>query len=594
MATHLNGRWDVIRQHLPENLREHRALYLVVVLTTALVGSLLAWLLSSSAPGRSMSMVFSGLFFSLLLAFIRGLPERETVYAAAGIGVTYLFLVSLTDGHIYSSTLAWLPLIPLAIFYVIHPRAGRLWMLLMVLLQLLMAVVAWVWGDQLTPINVPELPVMSFIDLFMVTIVLFVVPDFYQKDVDRHLFVSRTHQRELQARQVELEHAHQMQEHFIASVSHELRTPMNAILGLNNLLLERVKDKPQASKVLAYSRQSADHLMTVINDVLDYSQFNTGQISARVERFALRETVQAAFELFQPKIENTTLRYTCEMGVDVPEWVSTDRHRLMQVLVNLLGNAIKFTHQGGVALQVSAVDGGVAFSIQDTGIGIASDQQQRIFERFSQADASIQSRYGGSGLGLTISQRLVQMLGGRLQLESHEGAGSRFWFWLPLKGVAAPGARAYKKEQVSAGGGQGLRFLVVDDHPVNRLLAQQVLARHWPLADLVQAQDGREALQKLQQQDVDLVLMDMVMPVMDGIEATTMIRASADARTRHTPVLGLTANVNASDLARFEQAGLNGLLLKPFEQSQLVEQMDRLLQLGQPEDTADFVKGGAS
>ena len=575
MTTHLNSRWVAIKGRLPERLRDHRSLYVVMVFTTALFASVLASFTSWSVPGRSISMVFSVLFFFLLLAFIRGLPERKTVYAAVGIGVTFLFLCSLTEGHIYSSNLAWLPLIPLVIFYFINPRAGRLWMLLMVFLQVLIAAVAWVWGNQLPPINVPELPVMSLIDLFMATIVLFVVPDFYQRDVDRHLLFSRARQRDLQAKQVELEHAQQMQEHFIASVSHELRTPMNAILGLNNLLLERVKDKPQASKVLAYTRQSADHLMTVINDVLDYSQFNTGQISARVERFALRETVQAAFELFQPKVENTTLRYTCEIGADVPQWVSTDRHRLMQVLVNLLGNAIKFTHQGGVTLQVSAVDGGVVdggvvFAIQDTGIGIASDQQQRIFERFSQADASIQSRYGGSGLGLTISQRLVQMLGGQLQLESHEGAGSRFWFWLPMPSVAAPEARAHEKEQVSAGGGQGLRFLVVDDHPVNRLLVQQVLARHWPQADVEQAQDGREALQKLQQQGFDLVLMDMVMPVMDGIEATTLLRASADARMRQTPVLGLTANVNAGDLARFEQAGLNGLLLKPFDVEQLL------------------------
>jgi signal transduction histidine kinase/CheY-like chemotaxis protein len=594
MTTHLNSRWVAIKGRLPERLREHRSLYVVMVFTTALFASVLAAFISSSAPARSISMVFSVLLFSLLLAFIRGLPESKTVYAAAGIGVTYLFLGSLTEGHIYSSNLAWLPLIPLVIFYFINPRAGRLWMLLMVFLQVLVAAVAWVWGDQLPPINVPELPVMSLIDLFMATIVLFVVPDFYQRDVDRHLLFSQQRQRDLQAKQVELEHAQQMQEHFIASVSHELRTPMNAILGLNNLLLERVKDKPQASKVLAYTRQSADHLMTVINDVLDYSQFNMGQISARVERFALRETVQAAFELFQPKVENTTLRYTCEIGADVPQWVSTDRHRLMQVLVNLLGNAIKFTHQGGVTLQVSAVDGGVAFAIQDTGIGIASDQQQRIFERFSQADASIQSRYGGSGLGLTISQRLVQMLGGQLQLESHEGAGSRFWFWLPLQGVAAPEARAHEKEQVSAGGGQGLRFLVVDDHPVNRLLVQQVLARHWPQADVEQAQDGREALQKLQQQGFDLVLMDMVMPVMDGIEATTVMRASADARMRQTPVLGLTANVNAGDLARFEQSGLNGLLLKPFEQSKFVDQMDRLVQRRQPGAPADLAQAEAT
>ena len=578
MTTHLNRRWVAIKERLPERLREHRSLYVVMVFTTALFASVLATFISSSAPGRSISMVFSVLLFSLLLAFIRGLPERKTVYAAVCIGVTYLFLSSLTEGHIYSSNLAWLPLIPLVIFYFINPRVGRLWMLLVVFLQVLIAAVAWVWGDQLPPINVPELPVMSLIDLFMATIVLFVVPDFYQRDVDRHLLASRARQRDLQAKQVELEHAQQMQEHFIASVSHELRTPMNAILGLNNLLLERVKDKPQASKVLAYTRQSADHLMTVINDVLDYSQFNTGQISARVERFALRETVQAAFELFQPKIENTTLRYTCEIGVDVPQWVSTDRHRLMQVLVNLLGNAIKFTHQGGVKLQVSVVDGGVAFAIQDTGIGIASDQQRRIFERFSQADASIQSRYGGSGLGLTISQSLVHMLGGRMGLESHEGAGSRFWFWLPLQPEQAPAPASPQLGLAPLLTERALKFLVVDDHQVNRLLARKVLLRQWPGSVVEECDDGSKAVQALQAGTrYDLVLMDMVMPVMDGIEATRLIRQSMQPGVSATPVLGLTANVNAQDLAQFEQAGLNGLLLKPFEVDRLHSEVQRLL-----------------
>jgi CheY-like chemotaxis protein len=155
-----------------------------------------------------------------------------------------------------------------------------------------------------------------------------------------------------------------------------------------------------------------------------------------------------------------------------------------------------------------------------------------------------------------------------------------------MPSVAAPEARAHEKEQVSAGGGQGLRFLVVDDHPVNRLLVQQVLARHWPQADVEQAQDGREALQKLQQQGFDLVLMDMVMPVMDGIEATTLLRASADARMRQTPVLGLTANVNAGDLARFEQAGLNGLLLKPFDVEQLLTEATHQVLIAQQKGAA--------
>ena len=561
---------DRLYARLPVHLREDKRLYMAGLLVLCISATGVTAMASPHAGIRLQCVVATLLLLLLLLRFLMGSSVEKTLRMGTLLAVVHITGEAIQNNQIYASSLAWLALMPVTQFH-IHGRAEALRWTFVGLACTSCAMLIGIWQGEaaIKAFGILQAPT-SLSEYFLAAIGIIVVPWIYSKRYEEALAASQQRQRDLQAKQVELEYAQQMQEHFIASVSHELRTPMNAILGLNNLLLERVKDKPQASKVLAYTRQSADHLMTVINDVLDYSQFNMGQISARVERFALRETVQAAFELFQPKVENTTLRYTCEIGADVPQWVSTDRHRLVQVLVNLLGNAIKFTHQGGVTLQVSAVDGGVAFAIQDTGIGIASDQQQRIFERFSQADASIQSRYGGSGLGLTISQRLVQMLGGQLQLESHEGAGSRFWFWLPMPSVAAPEARAHEKEQVSAGGGQGLRFLVVDDHPVNRLLVQQVLARHWPQADVEQAQDGREALQKLQQQGFDLVLMDMVMPVMDGIEATTLLRASADARMRQTPVLGLTANVNAGDLARFEQAGLNGLLLKPFDVEQLL------------------------
>jgi CheY-like chemotaxis protein len=411
----------------------------------------------------------------------------------------------------------------------------------------------------------------------LVAITLFLVPSFYQKELETHLRITQKRQRELQIKQLELEGMLQMREHFIASISHELRTPMNAILGLNAALLERVQDKPQARKVLEYTRQSADHLMTVINDVLDYSQFSSGQITAHVERFALQDTVKAAFDLFEPKVKSTRLRYLCEVQPDVPEWVETDKHRLMQVLVNLLGNAIKFTDQGQVLLRVAVCAEGVEFAVQDTGIGIAHAQQHHIFDRFSQADASIQGRFGGSGLGLTISRQLVRILGGELQMESQEGVGSRFWFCLPLKAQSAPLAVSPDQAADLAGTEKALRFLVVDDHPVNRLLVRLLLQRQWPHAQVIDVEDGAQALRALATEPgFDLVLLDMVMPVMDGIETTRAMRASAHARTRQTPVLGLTANVSPVDLERFQQAGLDGLLLKPFEVERLRSEVERL------------------
>ena len=574
---------DRLYARLPVHLREDKRLYMAGLLVLCISATGVTAMASPHAGIRLQCVVATLLLLLLLLRFLMGSSVEKTLRMGTLLAVVHITGEAIQNNQIYASSLAWLALMPVTQFH-IHGRAEALRWTFVGLACTSCAMLIGIWQGEaaIKVFGILQAPT-SLSEYFLAAIGIIVVPWIYSKRYEEALAASQQRQRDLQAKQVELEHAQQMQEHFIASVSHELRTPMNAILGLNNLLLERVKDKPQASKVLAYTRQSADHLMTVINDVLDYSQFNMGQISARVERFALRETVQAAFELFQPKVENTTLRYTCEIGADVPQWVSTDRHRLVQVLVNLLGNAIKFTHQGGVTLQVSAVDGGVAFAIQDTGIGIASDQQQRIFERFSQADASIQSRYGGSGLGLTISQRLVQMLGGQLQLESHEGAGSRFWFWLPLQGEQAPtpempqpGLAQPSTEQVLTE--RALKFLVVDDHRVNRLLARKVLLQQWPGSVVDECDDGLKAVQALQAgARYDLVLMDMVMPVMDGIEATRLIRQSMQPGVSATPVLGLTANVNAQDLARFEQAGLNGLLLKPFELERLHSEVRRLL-----------------
>ena len=558
------------RLRWPAHLQENRSRYVVQVLLIACAAVFLSQLSMSHALVKAMSLLLCALLLGLLWGLVRGLSVNAVVLIGTGLGTLYLALSSLVEGGVYSSTLVWLPLLALAMFYVIRPRTGLLWMLLMVV-----AAVSWLWAGQLPLPPVAELSALSLADYFFATLAFFLLPELYQRALDRQLHDLHQRQRALQARHAEIAQAVQMREHFLAVVSHELRTPMNAILGLNSLLLERVQDKPQALRVLQYTQQSADHLMTVINDVLDYSQFSSGQLRARAEVFELPLTVRAAFELFTPQVENRALGYHCEIDPEVPHWVRTDRHRLMQVLVNLLGNAIKFTHQGSVRLRLGVREGGVEFSVSDTGIGMTPEQQASIFERFGQAHAQIQSQYGGNGLGLTISQRLVQLLGGTLQVHSQAGVGSRFVFWLPLQAVPAPTPAAQHPVAVAAAP-SAHRFLVVDDHPVNRLLVRQALLQHWPGGAVHECADGAQALQWLADgQRCDLVLMDMVMPGMDGIEATQRLRAHPD--WRHIPVLGLTANVNPQDLARFEAAGLDGLLLKPFELAQLRAQIERLL-----------------
>jgi CheY-like chemotaxis protein len=248
----------------------------------------------------------------------------------------------------------------------------------------------------------------------------------------------------------------------------------------------------------------------------------------------------------------------------------------MQILVNLLGNAIKFTHQGHVTLAVRRQPLCVHFSVRDSGIGIPEVQQPKIFQRFVQADDEIQSRYGGNGLGLSITQRLVELMGGHIGFESKPGQGSMFWFTLPLVEVAAPKIEVTKARVAAVPEQTTQRFLVVDDHPINRLLVRQILKNNWKNCELVEAENGIKALEALRQQDFDVILMDMVMPEMDGIETTRALRRDFAQPMRDTPVLGLTANVNPQDLDRFSDAGVSAVVLKPFDAAKvcaLVEEM---------------------
>jgi CheY-like chemotaxis protein len=223
---------------------------------------------------------------------------------------------------------------------------------------------------------------------------------------------------------------------------------------------------------------------------------------------------------------------------------------------------------------VDSADLGVTFSVQDTGIGIAKERQDQIFKRFTQAENDTQTLYGGNGLGLAISQKVAQLLGGEIGFESEPGQGSRFWLHVPLKAAATPLKSSEKQQHLLQSADRAWTFLVADDHPVNRLLLKQVLQNAWPHSVVLEAVDGQKTLDVLREQRVDLVFMDMVMPVMDGIDATRLIRQDAVDRIRQVPVMGLTANVNPLDLERFKVAGLNDVMLKPFEPAELCRRVE--------------------
>ena len=561
--------------------------YTAGVIVLCILAALLGALTSPLAAVRMQCVFMTLVLILIFILFIRGLSMYRTIHYGSMLCVAHVTVLAVVSQTIYTSVQAWLFLLCISHFYTRGWRAGLFWAIVAVL-SLGVSAVYFLLVPEAGSIGFGVMHAStSFADYLLVALGIIVVPWAFKNRIDEALLDSEQRQRELLGKQKDLERMQQAREQFIALVSHELRTPMNAILGFNHLLLERVQGKPQAQKVLEYTRQSADHLMTVINDVLDYSQFSSGRLQIRPETFELRQTLNAAFEMFLPRIENTALTYRCEIDPDVPVWVSTDRHRLMQILVNLLVNAIKFTHQGGVVLRVSHLATGVEFRVCDSGIGMTDEQQKGIFERFRQADPSIQSQYGGTGLGLSISNRLAHLMGGELGVQSQRGQGSQFWLHLPLQAVPAPLAVSRSGHTIATEAvQQPRRFLVVDDHPINRLLVRQVLLRYWPKAEVVEVENGEKALQAFAHGvPWDVVLMDMVMPVMDGIEATRHIKASSEVSVRSTPVIGLTANVNPQDLVQFEQVGLDALMLKPFVADHLRAAVDRLLKR-QVTDTA--------
>ena len=489
--------------------------------------------------------------------------------ALAAVGIVAL---AWQTGGIDAPVLAWLMVLPIGPFYLFGKKQGYAWLLISLGLLTAVAIFA---PQQPVPTHGALDMVVTLLHYILVSLALIWVPTRYHRLYQREIEAVQQRTDALEEKRAQLQATQEARNRFIASISHELRTPMNAILGFNHLLLQRVT-QPQARDILQHTRSSAEHLLTVINDVLDHSQLEAGQLSVRAEDCRTEQIVHKAFDMLAYRARTQGLDYQIHIDADVPTWIHTDPHRLTQVLVNLLGNAVKFTSSGFVRLAVNNQNDGVLFSVEDSGMGIAEENQGRIFQRFEQAEEAVQSRIGGHGLGLNISAQIVQLLGGQIGFSSQTQKGSRFWFWLPLQHVAVPEVRQPVQPDEWVHSEQALRFLVVDDHPINRYLVRQILHNAWPRSVCSEAQNGKEALVLLAQHDFDLVFMDMVMPEMDGIEATAQLRAWTNAKSR-TPVLGLTANVTAQDLSRFVAAGVQAVLLKPFDTPTLLSQVEKLL-----------------
>ena len=405
--------------------------------------------------------------------------------------------------------------------------------------------------------------------LFVVIILLFL-----NRDITRH----KKTQQKLTVAIKEAQQAKQLQEQFLANMSHEIRTPMNGIKGMTDLLLQTpLSDKQQ--EMAGMIKRSVNNLLVIINDILDFSKIKAGKLRIEKIDLSIKEVVNNVTSLLVHQITMKGLRLYIQISPDVPDRLTGDPYRLSQILTNLLGNAIKFTNEGHIQIEIGVQESSadqviVSFTVTDTGIGIAAESLPYIFDSFSQAGQDISRRYGGTGLGLTITKQLLRLQGGNISVKSTPGKGSVFHFYLPfgysnnqasqlLLNVAIDNSRLLA----------GKRFLVAEDNEINQKLIDYVLKNAG--ANVTLASNGSEAIDFVQKNEVfDLIIMDLQMPEMDGYAATRFIRNNLHLQT---PIIAMTATAMKDEQWQCLESGMNDYMTKPFEFDELYRRIMFLL-----------------
>lgn len=534
-------------------------IYLLLVSTSTFFGYLFTPVEQVSQACLAVS-ILSSCLFSVVRIRALFVPIVHTVTALTVVLTLY---TAAYTGGINSATVVWLNVLSVPVLLLVGRSATLVWIGILLLSILGLTWVTWMgWVSSHVKVT-PAVVTWAYLNHLLALLNLMMGVRIYE-------YLHKTQLRKIDQRNEELKATHQAlmqaqahKDEFVAAVGHELRTPMNAILGFNGVLRRELSDDPEQLAVVGHIRRSTEHLLQVVNDILDFSQLQAGKLHLNPVDYELRGVLD---ELQRRHGENAlrkglVLRMHCDEAL--PFRIHGDRHRLLQILNNLVDNAIKFSTEGPVEVRLKAEGERLRVEVQDHGRGIAPERQQHIFSRFEQADVQTDRTHGGTGLGLTLCEKLVMLQGGQIGVDSQLGEGALFWLWLPLQPAKDQSQGVQTADDALTE--EALNILVVDDNPVNLMVAQLQLQKCWPQAQITTVDTGPQALDLLAVQTFDVALIDMIMPDMDGMQLTQQIRQRYPEKAARMPILALTANTNPVDRDRCLAAGMNEVLHKPMD-----------------------------
>lgn len=514
------------------------------------------------------------------LAYLAGLSVAWVIHLTTAICAVGIGVISLQTGGVYSSQIAWLLLVPVMPLRLISVQAGLSWMGLCLLYLLVVANLDLPCTSQWMQLQNPDqMMAWGFLQKIFLCFCMLALPWYYTKTYKQSIAVMRYQSKIIHQRKNELVHEQANKKSFISRLSHEMRTPMNAVVGFSHLLEHEVDKYPQVQGVVEQIQITSKHLLAIINGIMDYTQLIDGHLTLKHDVVDVKKVVREVFNMFAQRLRSMQVEYTCDVSMHSPLWMRTDEMRLSQILINFIEHALMRTSEGFLQLKIEQDAQHILITVHDSGEHIHPEELRFLSTTWRRSNEMLVNHMSGPGMGVCMGKALSYLMGGDVSAINHPGKGASLCLHLPLNLVIEPNhpvAMASNRDNLQVKD-VSLHVLVVDDNPVNRLLVTQVISAHWQQAQVVQADNGLKALDCLNRQKFDVVLMDMLMPEMDGIEATMRLRQSDLSPNQWIPVLGLTANISTDDHVRCLSAGMNDILLKPFDRHVLAMRIEKLL-----------------